>query len=335
MNIYYNKAKSKTHGRPYIKFLKVILQKLIQLITVLLFVSLITFVLTDLAPGDPSTAMYEAAGIIPTEEMLEATRSQLGLDTPLLERYFSWIGGVVRGDMGESFSQHEEVLTLILRNLKSTISLALSVLGVTLLVSLPLGIISAIKKNKFIDYIIRFTSFISIASPNYLVALILTFVFCYKLEWIPVFNPYGDFNAMILPVLSLALGMIADYIRQIRALFLEELSQGYVYGARARGVSEIKILFVHVMKNTMIPLITLISFSLGSLLGGVAIVEVIFSFPGLGNLMIYAVESRDYPLIQGVVLWIAMCYTVINICTDLLYRVVDPRVRKRAQGVIE
>lgn len=317
-------AKNSKIGR----MVTLVLGKLLQLVVVLLSVSFITFLLMHLAPGDPGTSMYEAAGIIPTEEMLAVAREQLGLNKPFYQQYFSWLFDCLQGDLGTSFSQHDEVSNLIARNIKSTVTLALAILGVTLLVSIPLGIISAVCKGKFVDYIIRYTSFIGISTPNYLMALVLTFVFCSKLAWIPVYNPYGSSNALILPVLSLAIGMIGDYTRQVRTLFLEELSKDYVYGARARRLSETRILFFHVMGNTMLPLSTLIAFSLGSLLGGIAIVEVIFSFPGLGNLLIFAVDMRDYPLIQGIVLWIALCYTSINIITDLLYKVFDPRLRK-------
>ena len=302
--------------------------KLLQLTVVLFIVSFVTFFLMSLAPGNPASVMYEAAGIVPTEEMVELVNEQLGVDKPFFERFGIWLSQCLKGDLGTSFSQHEEVSKLILRNLQPTIILAISILVVTLVVSIPLGIISAVKKNKFTDYLIRYTSFIGISSPNFLVALILTFIFSYKLKIFPVYNQFGTFQSMILPVCSLAIGMVADYTRQIRTLYLEELSKDYVYGARARGVSEIKILLVHVMRNVMIPLITIIAFSLGSLLGGVAVVEVIFSFKGLGNLIVFAVDRRDYPLIQGLVLWIAMCYTVLNILSDLLYKVFDPRLRK-------
>ncbi len=310
------------------KGLTLLLGKLVQLLVVLVSVSFLTFLLMELAPGEPGTAMYEAAGIIPTEEMLAATREQLGLNEPFMQRYLTWLWDCLHGDLGTSFSQHDTVLNLISKNMQSTLTLAFSILAVTLVCALPLGVLSAVKKGKCSDYLIRYTSFIGISAPNFLVALILTYVVCYQLGWLPVYNPYGSPNALILPVLTLAIGMIATYTRQIRALFLDELSQDYVYGARARGISEMQIICCHVMRNIMLPLLTLVAYSLGSLLGGVAIVEVIFSFPGLGNLMIYAVSMRDYPLIQGLVLWIALCYTVINIVTDVLYQVFDPRLRK-------
>lgn len=313
----------------YSKFLLFVVGKALHVLVVLLSVSFITFLLMDLAPGEPGISMYEAVGVIPTEEMLAHAREELGLDKPLLERYGLWLVACLQGDLGTSFSQHDEVFNLIQKNMKSTITLAISILAVTLLCSLPLGIISAVYKGKILDLFIRFLSFASVSAPNFLVALLLTYIFCSKLSLLPVYNPYGSKTALILPVLTLAIGMIGNYTRQTRALFLEELSQDYVYGARARGVSEFRILFFHVTRNTMLPLLTLIAFSLGSLLGGVAIVEVIFAFPGLGNLMIYAVDMRDYPLIQGLVLWIALCYTLLNITTDLLYQVFDPRLRRK------
>lgn len=325
-----NSSKKKQMESTNHQGIRVFLQKIIHIILVLGSVSFLTFLLMDLAPGEPGTSMYDAAGIIPTEEMLALTREQLGLNKPLLTRYFSWLYQCIQGDLGTSFSQHDEVTNLISKNMKSTLIMAFSILAVTLIVSLPFGILSAVTRDKFPDYLIRYTSFICISAPNFLVALILTYVISYQLGWLPVYNPYGSNTAYILPVLTLSIGMIGNYTRQIRALFLEELSQDYVYGARARGISEAKILFHHVMRNTLLPLTTLIAFSLGSLLGGVAIVEVIFSFPGLGNLLIYAVEMRDYPLIQGLVLWIALCYTLLNVFSDLLYPVFDPRLKKSA-----
>ena len=328
MRIKCNEVKKKIMSTRHGSLIYLLIGKLLQLAVVLFIVSFVTFFLMSLAPGNPASVMYEAAGIVQTEEMVELVNEQLGVDKPFFERFGIWLSQCLKGDLGTSFSQHEEVSKLILRNLQPTIILAISILVVTLVVSIPLGIISAVKKNKFTDYLIRYTSFIGISSPNFLVALILTFIFSYKLKIFPVYNQFGTFQSMILPVCSLAIGMVADYTRQIRTLYLEELSKDYVYGARARGVSEIKILLVHVMRNVMIPLITIIAFSLGSLLGGVAVVEVIFSFKGLGNLIVFAVDRRDYPLIQGLVLWIAMCYTVLNILSDLLYKVFDPRLRK-------
>lgn len=314
------------------KMLLFFVDKLVQLCAVLLSVSFITFLLMDLAPGEPGISLYEAAGIIPTEEMLAVTREQLGLNEPLLQRYVDWLQACLQGDLGTSFSQHDEVSNLIAKNMKSTLTLALWIMAITLITSLPLGILAAVTRDKIPDYVIRYTSFITISSPNFLVALVLTYIFCYQLNWIPVYNPYGSKTALILPVLTLSLGMISHFTRQIRAFVLDELSQDYVYGARARGVSELRILFHHVMRNIMLPLMTLVAFSLGSLLGGVAIVEVIFSFPGLGNLMIFAVEMRDYPLIQGLVLWVALCYTVLNILTDVLYQFFDPRLKRQKRG---
>ncbi len=318
---------------PFQTYCKPVLLAAVQLFSVMLAVSFVTFLLTYLAPGEPGLAMYEAAGIIPTEEMLELTRIKYGLDKPFFEQYFTWFLNFLQGDFGESFSKHAPVLDLIMSNLQSTLTLALSALGVTLALALPLGIWSAVRKGKLTDYIIRFTSFVGISMPNFLGALVLVYIFSYHLKLFPLVNPAGTFQSMILPVATLALGMVSSFTRQIRTCFLEELSQDYVYGARARGLQEWRILLVHVMRNVMLPLLTLIALSFGSLLGGAAVVEVIFTFPGLGNLMVHAVNYRDYPLIQGLVLWIAICYTIINMLTDGLYRVYDPRLRKSEEKV--
>lgn len=307
---------------------KLVLFKFLQILIVLLVASFATFLLTHFAPGEPGISMYEAAGIIPTEEMLEATRVRYGLDKPFFVQYFVWIGNCLKGDFGQSFSMHEDVLVLIMRNLSSTLKLALYSLSLTMIISVPLGIYTAVKKNKVVDYLVRMITFIGGSAPNFLVALILTYVFAYKLNLLPVLASQGTVKAMILPIITLAIGMSAKFIRQIRAFVLEELSQDYVYGARARGLSETNILFKHVMRNVMLPLVTLVSLSLSSLLGGVAIVETIFSYQGLGKIIVYAVTYRDYPLIQGFVLWTALTYTLINVGTDGLYYILDPRLKK-------
>ena len=328
MTKYLTQFKEKTETSMVAKIAYIALGKLLQLITVLFAVSFLTFLLTRVAPGEPGLAMYKAAGIHPTDEMLALTREQLGLNKPFFVQYFTWLGNCLQGDLGTSFSKHEEVTTLIATNLSSTFTLAITTLVVTLVIAMPLGILAAVKSNKLTDYIIRFASFVAGSTPNFLAALVLTFVLCYTYRLFPVVNKPGTIEALILPVTSLAIPMVANYIRQIRTCYLEELSQEYVYGARARGMSETRILFVHVMRNTLLPLITLVALSFGSLLGGAAIVEFIFSYPGLGSLIVHGVAYRDYPLIQGFVLWVAMCYTLINIGTDLLYKVFDPRLRK-------
>lgn len=308
--------------------LKRIRSKILQVITVLLGVSFLTFLLTFLAPGDPVTAMYEASGTIPTPEMIETARKSMGLDKPFIVQYTTWLANCLKGDFGTSLLKHSTVLSIIMERLVPTIKLAFLSLGIMLITSIPAGIISAVKKDKFSDYFIRGINFIGVSMPGFWIGLMLLYVFALKLNLLPVVSNANGVVQMILPAITLAISMSAKYTRQVRTAVLEELNQDYVTGARARGIKESVILFKHVIPNAMLPLITLLGLSLGSLLGGTAVVEVIFSYQGLGNLVVSAVSTRDYPLIQGIVLWIAMIYMFVNILVDISYGFLDPRIRE-------
>ena len=196
-----------------------------------------------------------------------------------------------------------------------------------LVVSVPLGMVSAVKKDSWIDNLVRGLTFLGVSIPNFWVGLLLMLLLCVKVKLLPVICSGGDFKSMILPAVTLAIAMSAKYTRQVRTAILEELSQDYVVGARARGVKERKILWRNVFPNSLLPLITMLGLSVGSLLGGTAVVEVIFSYPGLGSLAVAAITSNDYNLIQGYVLWIALIYMVINLLVDISYNFVDPRMR--------
>lgn len=304
-------------------------KRLVQMIVVLLCISFTTFLLTYLAPGDPAEAMFEAASMIPTEEMLMEARARMGLDKPFLVQYFTWLINCLQGDFGTSFSKSTDVFTLLKQRIWPTAQLALCSLALMMIVSIPLGIMAAVKKNKLLDYLIRAPTFIGISMPGFWIGLILLYVFAYKLALIPVLSINNGWQRLILPSVTLSIAMSAKYIRQVRTAFLEELSQDYVIGARARGITEVQILCRYVLPNAFLPLITMLGLSLGSLLGGTAIVEIVFSYPGLGNLAVSAVNTRDYPLIQGFVLWIAIVYMVINLLVDISYSFVDPRIRKQ------
>mgnify|MGYP000850674040 CR=1 FL=1 len=210
-----------------------------------------------------------------------------------------------------------------------TLKLAFLSLIIMLVIAVPSGIIAAIKQNKFADYLIRGITFLGISMPNFWVGLLLLYVVALKLNLLPVISIGGGFKTMILPAVTLAFAMAAKYTRQVRTAVLEELNKDYVIGAKARGLSDGKILLRHVFPNSLLPLITLLGLSLGSLLGGTAVVEVIFSYPGLGNLAVTSITAYDYPIIQAYVLWIALIYMIINLIVDLSYTLVDPKVRER------
>lgn len=307
---------------------KDLLKRIGQILIILVGISFITFCITYMAPGDPVTAMYSSTGTIPDESILEQTRESLGLNEPFWVQYVNWLSDCLHGDLGTSFSYSKPVAELLAERIVPTIKLALSSLLLMIVVSVPLGILSATHRNGVIDYIVRALSFIGVSMPNFWVGLLLLYIFGVVLQIFPVVSNGSSFVQLVLPTITLAFVMTAKYTRQIRAQFLEEMSQDYVVGARCRGLSERTILWRHVLPNTVLPLLTILGLSFGSLLGGTAVVEVIFSYPGLGNLAISAVTAMDYPLIQGYILWIALIYMVINLVVDIVCNCLDPRLRK-------
>lgn len=304
-------------------------RRLLQIVIVLIGISFFTFILTYLAPGDPVRTMYAASGSIPSQEVLDATREEMGLNDPVLVQYGRWLSGCLHGDFGTSYLQHEPVLTLLLERLWPTLKLALSSTVLMLLVAVPLGMLSAVYKNKVIDYIVRVLTFFGVSMPNFWVGLLLLYFVCLKLGLLPVVSGGNGLEGLILPAVTLAFAMAAKYTRQVRTAVLEELNQDYVVGARARGISEKAVLWKHVFPNALLPLLTMLGLSVGNLLGGTAVVEVIFTYQGLGNLAVSAISSYDYPLIQGYVLWVALIYMVINLVVDISYNFADPRMRER------
>ena len=305
-----------------------LLKQLAQIVIVLFGISFLTFCLTHMAPGDPVLAMYAASGTIPSEEILDETREALGLNEPFLTQYVNWLTGCLHGDFGTSYSYSRPVAELLLARLWPTLKLALLSLVLMLVVAVPLGILSATHRGGIADYLVRSLTFLGVSLPNFWVGLLLLYIFAVQLKLLPVVSAGQGFSKMILPAVTLAFAMAAKYTRQVRTAFLEELNQDYVTGARCRGIKESVILWRHVLPNSVLPLITMLGLSLGSLLGGTAVVEVIFSYPGLGSLAVDAITSMDYSLIQGYVLWIALIYMVINLLVDISYGLMDPRIQE-------
>jgi peptide/nickel transport system permease protein len=271
--------------------------------------------------------MYISMGMVPDEEIIAETREAMGLNDPFLTQYFRWLGNCCKGDFGTSFSWNKPVVELLASRIWPTLKLTLCSLVLMLIVAVPLGVLSAVHKNKFIDYLVRVITFFGVSLPNFWVGLLLILWFCVKLKWLPVVSSGGDLKSLILPSVTLAIAMSAKYTRQVRTAVLEELSSDYVVGARARGVKESKILWGNVFPNSLLPLITMLGLSIGSLLGGTSVVEVIFSYPGMGKLAVDAIMSLDYNLVQGFVLWVAVIYMLVNLLVDLSYNYIDPRMR--------
>lgn len=280
-----------------------------------------------LSPSDPAEMMLNNQGIPVSEEVLETTREELGLNKPFVEQYIDWVSNMLKGDMGTSYSTKRSVALELKEHMPYTAVLALFSMVLTLAVSIPLGIICALKKNTFTDYIIRTCTFVGNSVPGFFAGLTLLFIFALKLRMLPVLSESG-IKSVILPSATLAISMSSRYIRQIRGVVIDELEKDYVKGAYSRGIPQWKIIYNHVFKNIMITVITLSGLSLGSLLGGSAIVENIFVWPGLGSLALNAVKVRDYPLIQGYVILTSLIFIMINLIVDLLYGFLDPRTIK-------
>ena len=303
-----------------------IIRRVLQFIPVLLGITFLAFLLIYLSPSDPVSVRMSAGGISVSPEIMESMRRSMGLDRPLLVQYGDWMWNILHGNMGKSYITDADVLDQILKALPYTLKMAGASLLLTLCISIPVGILTAAMQNSKFDYVVRVMAFVGNALPNFIIALCLMFIFSYRLGWIPVLvttKPIG----LILPALTLALVMSSRYIRQIRAAMLDELGKGYVVGLRSRGLSETTILYKNVLKNIMVTVITLTGISLGSLLGGTVIVETVFTWPGLGSLIMEGISQRDYPVVQAVIVWMASAFMVVNLLTDISYTVFNPKIK--------
>ena len=307
--------------------IKYVFKRLLQLSPVLIGITFLSFAMMRLAGGDAVTYMYENAGTAVSQEVIDKTRAEYGLDQPFLVQYGKWFAGMVTGDMGVSYVSKKDVYDTFVEKLPATLLLTVSSVLLTMIISIPLGILSAVQHNRWSDYVIRFVSFIGNSMPNFFAALVLMYFFSIKLGWLPVITTDNIALSLVLPTLTLAIAMASKYTRQVRAAVLEELNKDYVAGARARGVRGSVIVWRNVMKSSMLTIITLLALSIGSLLGGTTIVETIFMWDGVGKMAVDAITMRDYPIVQAYVAWMAIIYVVVNLVTDILYHYMDPRVR--------
>ncbi|HCW52940.1 MAG TPA: nickel ABC transporter permease subunit NikB [Clostridium sp.] len=278
-----------------------------------------------LSPSDPAEMMLNAQGISVSKELIQSKRIELGLDKPFIEQYLIWLSNLLKGNLGISYSTGKSVLNEIKEHIPYTVLLTLTSIITTLIISIPLGIVAALKRNKFTDYIVRILCFTGNSMPGFFLGLVLLYIFALKLKILPILNESG-IKSMILPTATLSIPMISKYTRQIRNAVIDELNKDYVKGELSRGVKK-KYVYLGILKNIMITVITLIGLSLGSLLGGSVIIESIFVWPGIGNMALSAIRMRDYPLIQGYVIFTSFIFIIINLIIDLLYGILDPRIK--------
>ena len=300
-------------------------KRIAELIIILIVLSFLTFLLMYLAPGDPAEKRLSSQGVAVTKEVLRAEQERMGLLRPFMVRYGEWLSGILHGDWGISFKDDMPVAPKLTAGLQKTTILAFASLIVSLVVSVPLGIASAVKKNNVFDHIVRLLSFIGNSLPNFLISVLLMYFFCIRLNLFPVVAS-GSVQGLCLPALSLAIPMAGRFTRQIRTEIMEQLDQEYVTGLRARGVREKDILINNVLRNASGHIFTIVALQIGTLMGGSVVIETIFRWPGIGKLVMDSISARDYPTIMGFVLIMGTIYVVINFISDTLYHVLDPRV---------
>lgn len=312
-----------------------IVGRILSSLVVLFIVSLVVFTALQAAPGDPAALMFGAAAADPDmQDALEALRVEMGVDQPVYVQYFLWFKNIIRGDFGESIRNGAPVLPLILGRVPATVELLIIGLIIGTVLAFPGGIISAIKRGTWIDHSISIFAASGIAIPSFWFGLLLILIFSVNLNllpasgYIPFFeDPIGNLQRAILPGITLGLYLAAYITRFLRADLLEVLNADYIRTARAKGLTEGRVIFVHALKNSLISVLTILGILIGSLLGGVVIIEQVFGWSGVGWLSIQAIAVRDYPLVQGVVLFAATSFILANLAVDILYGFVDPRVR--------
>ena len=302
-------------------------RRLLILPALLFGISIISFALLNFAPGDPAEIILRRQNPEepPLPEAVRALRQQLGLDAPLPLRYGRWLFDVLKGDLGESYRSGTPILSELVKRFPATMMLATAALALSVVVSIPLGIIAALWRGSLLDSLSRLLALLGAAVPSYVLALLLMLFIAVKLNWLPAIG-YGSPKNLILPAIALAAGSSAQVMRLTRASMLEVLQQDYMRTARSKGLNERKVVMVHGLKNGLLPVVTMLGINLGHLLGGTVIVETIFGWPGVGRYAVESILQRDYPVVQGFVLYMALIFLLANLAVDFSYRWLDPRL---------
>lgn len=308
-----------------------ILRRLILLLPVLLIVGVLVFTLVHLTPGDPAAVIL---GPDATAEDVQRLREELGLNEPFFIQFFSWFGNVLRGDLGDSLFLDMPVAEALLQRAEPTLLLTTYALTISIVIGIPVGVLSAIRQNSLLDRIAMIGSISGVAIPNFVLGILLILLFAVTLGWLPSgrytnigVDPIAHFQHMIMPAFSLGFSSSAILARLVRSSMLDVLGEDYVRTARAKGVAARNVITQHALRNALIPTVTVIGYSLATLLGGAVVTETVFTLPGMGRLVVQSVSRRDFPVIQGAVMLIAVGYMMANLLVDILYVYIDPRIR--------
>ncbi len=304
-----------------------VIKRILQQVPLLIGLSLLTFLLIWLAPGDAAGRRLRSHGMAVTEELVEQEREALGLNNSFFRQYTDWLAGAVHGDLGSSYKDGMAVAPKVTGAMKYTLVLTAGSLGCALIIAVPAGVWAAVRRGRISDHIIRFAAFFGNSVPNFLLGIMLMYLFCIRLGWFSVISD-GSIRGMVLPVLSMAIPLSGRFIRQIRAGMLKELGKPYMTGAAVRGVTRQRRLYGNALHNCLISIVTMIGVSAGTLMGGSVVIETIYGLPGAGRLVMDAISDRDYPVIQGFVVVMALIYAGIQLITDISYRYLDPRTER-------
>ena len=300
-----------------------IIKRLLMLIPVLLGVAFIIFAIMNVAEGDP---VYQVSGPDATEEQLEALREEMGLNGSLIERYFRYILNLLRGDLGTSYVSKMDVMKLYLQRLPNTLKLASLAMFVAVIISVPLGIVAAVNQNSWKDTLAMILALLGLSMPNFWLGLLLMLLFSLKLGWFPSGGAEG-FRSVVLPAVTVGVGLAALLTRTTRSSMLDVLRQDYLRTARAKGVSERKVVYHHALRNALIPIITIFGVQFSNVLGGSVLAETVFAWPGVGRLVVDAIDQRDIPTVTGALIMTTMLVTIVNLLVDIVYAYVDPRIK--------
>ncbi|NLV21116.1 MAG: ABC transporter permease [Syntrophomonadaceae bacterium] len=308
-------------------------RRVASVLIIVLGISLIAFFISYLCPGDPVTLQLEAMGMAPEESLINAVKEERGLNDPFFVQYGKWVKGMITGDLGKSVVTQEDIADEFIRYLPNTLKLTFVALFLATALSLAIGVLCAVYSHSVFDYIVSFVTYLFASFPSFFLALMMLLIFGSVLGWFPIIAN-DTAGGMVMPVLLLTFTTSSYYIRQIRAIVLEQLSSDYIAGCKARGVPYRTILFRHVLKNSMVPIITMIGISFGGMLGGTSIVESIFSWKGIGLYALKAIQNLDYTVIQTYVAWMAIIYLAVNLLVDVACAAVDPRAKILSDGEI-
>lgn len=303
--------------------MRFVIRKILGLIPILLFTWTLVFAVMQVIPGDPVNLML--AGVPASEEVRENERRRLGLDRPIVERYFHFLGRAIQGDLGEGFRSRQPVTTMILEQARPTLELAAGGLVVGLTVGLILGVIAGIRPNTWVDTVCMVLALVGVSLPSFWIGMLLIWIFGTMLMWVPITG--RGFSALILPSITVGLFIAGGFARLVRASIIEAMGQDYVRTAKAKGLPPVKVVLKHALRNAMIPPVTLLGIQIAVLIGGAVVTENVFARPGLGTMLVEAVLAKDMPLVQALIVYKTAAYVIINTMIDIVYGAIDPRIR--------